>query len=459
MLPCLTPGILVPDRIWTPLLGTPAYWGTNLPLWTLLPFGALLASIAIGPLAFPHYWEKNKSKFTFSGVLSLPIACFLLLRGASGTEALIHSLSEYACFFSLIGSLYVVAGGLALRLHWRPGPILNTGFLALAALSSNIVGTTGASILFFKPFLHLNQNRKHNTHLIIFYIITVGNVGGLLTPLGDPPLFLGYLNGIDFFWTLGLYPHWLVANGYLLLLFLVIDHILRKKEGPPTHPIQEAAEKTVFTGKRNLLFLLGIILTVLLQSPNFYPAVLAAKYLGMQLTLPPLAAALILAILAAFSYLFTPRVIHRTNDFTWEPVMEVGILFFGIFITMIPALEFLRAHNQSFPLQHAWEYFWLTGTLSSVLDNAPTFMAFCVIAAGNSDIATLPAQSPMILAAICCAAVFMGANTYIGNGPNFLIKAMAEKEGLKVPGFFSYSGLALAILLPLYLALTLLFFL
>ena len=287
-------------------------------------------------------------------------------------------------------------------------------------------------------------------------------MGGLLTPLGDPPLFLGFLNGIDFFWTISLWPQWMVANTYLLITFLLIDFYYWRKDHVKFSTNQNADDETFhFFGKRNFIYLGMILLIVLLQSPSIGKPIgeFAGEILPIQdFTLPIIPAAFAQLFIAALAFATTPNLIRRTNDFSWLPIREVAILFFGIFITMIPALEVLRQQSSNLALDQTWKYFWLTGGLSSILDNAPTFLAFTTLAAGNDGIASLSFSKPLILSAICCGAVFMGANTYIGNGPNFLIKAMAEKNQIKMPGFFMYAFLAFILFMPLYLILTFLFF-
>lgn len=431
----------------------------NVPIWTVLPFCLLLGTIALGPILFHKKWEHEKTKLITIFVLSIPVIFIEFMQGKTGVTKIWHSLGEFVSFFSLISSLYIVASGFVFRVKWQHGVISNAILLFIALASTNILGTTGSSILFFKPFLHLNQSRVTKVHLVVFYILMVGNTGGLLTPLGDPPLFIGYLNGIDFFWTTKLFPQWLVANLYLLGLFCIVDFILWKKERHLISHPEDMQDKFIFSGERNLFWLLIIILTVLFQSPDFAGSRFLGASLGIKdFHVPALFAAFVQLATAFLSFKWTPKLIHTTNLFTWEPVKEIGILFLGIFLTMIPALDYLRLHGEELGIHHPWQYFLVTGGLSSLLDNAPTYLAFCVIGAGNSPISSLPVNQPLVLSAICCGAVFMGANTYIGNGPNFLTKALAEKEGIRMPNFFTYSFYALIILSPLYFLLTWLFF-
>lgn len=455
--------LFTPDLI---LLAT-AWSGDNQVSWlSSIPFACVLLLIALGPMFFHPFWESDKNKGIALSLLSLPVVIYLYsIREVTNFQslyALQHSLVDYLCFMSLIGSLYVVSSGIVLTFKWKSTPLLNSTFLSCGALLANFLGTTGASILLFKPYIHANRNRNHKVHLVLFFIFIVGNMGGLLTPLGDPPLFLGYLNGIDFFWTISLWPQWLVANTYLLITFLLIDFYYWRKDYVTFTSNQNTDDEVFhFLGKRNFIFLGMLLFLVLLQSPSIGKPLgtLAGTILPVKnLTLPIVPAALAQLFVAALVFATTPNSIRETNAFSWQPIREVAILFIGIFITMIPALEILRQHSSKLALDHPWQYFWLTGGLSSILDNAPTFLAFTTLAAGDDGIASLSFSKPVVLAAICCGAVFMGANTYIGNGPNFLIKAMAENNQIKMPSFFTYAFLAFILFLPLYLILSFVFF-
>jgi len=421
--------------------------------------------IAMAPLLFHHFWESDKNKLFFISILCLPVIIYLLLiknrTDSKSVSALLHGITDFLCFMSLIGSLYVVSGGIILKFKWKSTPFLNSLLLGFGALLTNLLGTTGASILLFKPYIHANRERNYKTHLALFFIFIVGNMGGLLTPLGDPPLFLGFLNGIDFFWTFSLWPQWLIANLYLLIAFFTVDFYYFKKE-KQTLKVFSDDDDFHFFGKSNFIFLGILLMLVLMQSPTIGKTL--GEFAGFllpvnNLTLGVLPAAICQIFIAGIAYARTPKLIRKFHGFSWAPLTEVGILFLGIFITMIPAMEYLRQTSVSMPLKETWKYFWLTGILSSVLDNAPTFLAFATLAAGTEGIGSLPAAKPLILSAICCGSVFMGANSYIGNGPNFLIKAMAEANHIKMPSFFHYSMLSFALFLPLYLLLTFLFFL
>ena len=448
------------------LLGNTWAGDIQIPWLIATPFACVLLLIALGPILFQHFWESDKNKAVILFTISLPVVIYLWsMRVATNFQSLYafsHSLVDYLCFMSLISSLYVVSSGIVLKFKWKSTPIFNLSLLAFGALLANFLGTTGASVLLFKPYIHANRNRNHKAHLVLFFIFIVGNMGGLLTPLGDPPLFLGFLNGIDFFWTTSLWPQWLVANTYLLATFLIVDFFYWRKDHRSYTSNKNATDDVFhFFGKRNFIFLTFLLFLVLLQSPSI--GMPLGAFVGMilpvqNLTLPIIPAALAQLFVAGLAFATTPKLIRHTNEFSWLPIREVAILFIGIFITMIPALEVLRQQSSRLALDHPWQYFWLTGGLSSILDNAPTFLAFSTLAAGNEGIASLPFSKPIILSAICCGSVFMGANTYIGNGPNFLIKAMAEKNQIKMPGFFMYAFLAFILFLPLYLILTFMFF-
>jgi Na+/H+ antiporter NhaD/arsenite permease-like protein len=346
-----------------------------------------------------------------------------------------------------LGALYVIAGGIAVQGQYRPTPIVNVSILAFGAVLANFIGTTGASMLLIQPLLRINLIRQHRNHLPIFFIILVSNLGGLLTPLGDPPLFLGFLSGVEFFWTLSLWREWLFVNGLVLGIALVWDSICYRIEPardqfPPRHG------SFVLAGSINLVFLVGVIAAVLARSEAL---------LGEH-RLDAVGSTLILIVMGILSLLCTSRSVREHNHFSWAPMIEVAVLFAGIFVTMVPALALLTERRNQLGLTHPWQYFWLTGLLSAFLDNAPTYMTFAVVAAGGQDLGQLSQQQPQILQAISAGAVFMGALTYIGNGPNFMVKAIAEEAGVKMPSFFGYLGWSTAVLVPVLLVASLVFF-
>jgi Na+/H+ antiporter NhaD/arsenite permease-like protein len=423
----------------------------DVPIWAVLPFAGLLVALAVLPLAAPRFWHRNRNRALVAALFALPAAGYLLvlelIEGQPGVRALLHGLEEYISFILLLASLYVVSGGVVIHLRARPGPVVNGLILAAGVALANVLGTTGASMLLLRPFLRLNGRRRHTGHLPVFFIFLVGNLGGLLTPLGDPPLFLGYLRGVDFFWTLRLWPPWAVANGIVLSIFLIWDALACCRE--PTEALLPPADEPALVRVRglvNLVLLAGIVVAVLLQS----------EALGLTLRWPWGSLALLLLLL--LSLFLSPRQLRRANGFRWGPIVEVAIVFAGIFVTMVPALELLRKQGGALGLTEPWQYFWATGLLSSVLDNAPTYLAFATLAAGQMPFAELMHHAPEVLAAISCGAVFLGALTYVGNGPNFLIKALAEEAGYRPPSFLGYVVLAALVLLPTFALVVLLFF-
>ena len=412
--------------------------------WSVLPFAALLLAIALLPLLAAKFWHSNVNRALVSVGLALPVVGYLLyLQFAErqpALEILTHAVAEYIDFITMLAALYTVAGGIVVEAPFRPTPIVNTCFLAVGAVLANVIGTTGASMLLLRPLLRINLVRKNRGHLPIFFIFIVSNVGGLLTPLGDPPLFLGFLKGIDFFWTLSLLPHWAVVNALVLAVAFIWDALTYRREpAPETLPTRHGS--FTMAGGINFVFLAGILAAVLLQShlPHPWPS-------------------LAMAALALLSWFCTARELRERNGFTWEAMIEVAVLFVGIFITMIPALALLTQHRDQLGLDQPWEYFWLTGLLSGLLDNAPTYMTFATLAAGGPDFAALAHAQPRLLQAISAGAVFMGALTYIGNGPNFMVKSIAERMGYPMPSFFGYLAYSSAILLPIFALATWLFF-
>lgn len=406
--------------------------GESTPLWSVVPFVVMLGGIAALPLAFPHWWEHNKNRAIFTAIVASPMAIWLVLSDA---HALGESLHEYVSFLALLGALYVIAGGIHVSGDLRATPAVNAGLLALGAVLANLVGTTGASMLLIRTILRTNRQREHRTHIPFFFILLVSNCGGLLTPLGDPPLFLGYLQGVPFAWTFGLFPYWLLAVGYLLAVFFVIDRRAYAKESAEALSRDAAEVEPVrVRGGVNALLLLGVIGAVFLDTPWRELAMVA---------------------LAALSFFAAPREPRLANGFTWAPILEVAILFAGIFVTMVPALAILEARGDELGLDAPWQFFLVTGGLSSVLDNAPTYLTFLSTAQAlhlPADVVGVPGA---FLVAISLGAVFMGANTYIGNGPNFMVKAIAEESGYRMPLFFGYALQALAVLAPIYLVVAL----
>ncbi|MGE5581155.1 MAG: sodium:proton antiporter [Bacillota bacterium] len=415
------------------------------PLYICAPFVILLLLIAVMPLVLPHFWEKNRNKAIIAAVISLPVLIFLL---SNSPGELLHTLKEYISFILLLASLFVISGGILITGDLKATPIVNTMFLLAGAVIANLIGTTGASMLLIRPLLKTINERKHIIHIPVFFIFIVSNIGGSLTPLGDPPLFLGYLRGVPFTWTLRLLPIWVTAVAILLGVFYIWDTYCYRKE--KLTDVKRDISKVVplkIMGCMNLLFLAGVILAVLFQTP--------APYLE-----------LIMILMAVLSLIFTKKELRRENKFTFNPISEVAILFAGIFITMVPLLLLLEQKGAGLGITRPWQYFWFAGGLSSFLDNAPTYLTFTSLAesvtrsigAGGFPVVHGIGVREDLLLAISCGAVFMGANTYIGNGPNFMVKSIAEEQKIKVPHFFGYMLYSGTILLPLFALLTVIFF-
>ena len=406
------------------------------PLYATLPFVAMLLAIAILPLAAPHWWESNRNKLTVSAVLGLPVLVLYLGREPA---VLVHMARDYVSFVVLLGGLYAIAGGIRLRGDLEATSPVNAAFLGIGALLASVIGTTGAAMLLIRPLLQTNRERRHVTHTVVFFIFLVANVGGMLTPLGDPPLFLGYLAGVPFAWPLRLWAPWLTLTAALLVVYLAWDTVVRRRE-PAAALRQDRAriEPLRVDGGLNALALVGVVAAVaLLPAPGREIAIVA---------------------LAALSLWRTPAAIRRANQFTAGPMVEVAVLFFGIFLTMIPALALLHQRGAELGVRSPAQFFWATGLLSSFLDNAPTYMAFLALAQGlglPEEVARVPHA---VLAAISVGAVAMGANTYIGNAPNFMVKAIAEARGVRMPTFGGYMLYSGAVLLPLFAVVTWLFF-
>jgi Na+/H+ antiporter NhaD/arsenite permease-like protein len=441
--------------------------GAELPLWTILPFAALLACIAVLPLAAEHWWHPNRNKALVAGALAaVTTIYFLATYRAAGAAALAHVLTEYVSFILLLGALYVISGGIYVRGSLSGTPLANTGLMALGAVLANFIGTTGASVLLVRPLLRANQSRRAKAHIVVFFIFIVSNCGGLLTPLGDPPLFMGFTAGVPFEWTLvNLWREWLLVNGVLLIVFNIWDQTVFGREERARHgsQLEEVLkhEPLGLSGGLNFLFLSGVVAAVYFKGALNWPW-------GVQEA--------IMALMAVLAYVTTPAANRASNKFSFGPIVEVAVLFIGIFITMAPALQILNAWGSGhrevlgmrFAMDQPWQFFWVTGSLSSALDNAPTYMTMAATAAGMehveaegqylAELLALGNESAALLAAISCGAVFMGANTYIGNGPNFMVKAIAEENGVHMPSFFGYMVFSAAVLLPLFVVVALIFF-
>jgi Na+/H+ antiporter NhaD/arsenite permease-like protein len=440
-----------------------ANMGHQMPIWATIPFIVILLAIAVFPLVNEHWWEHNSNKGIVAAVLAVPVAAYLLIGyGHDGWHELQHKILEYVSFIAMLGALFIISGGIYVKGSLSGTPIVNTLMLALGASIASFVGTTGASMLLIRPLLRANASRANKTHIVVFFIFIVSNCGGLLTPLGDPPLFLGFLAGVPFTWTFRLWQQWLVVNLVLLVIFNIYDQIVLNKEEKdrPGSQLEQVQQHEPFgiAGGFNIGLLLAVVAVIYASGQGIGNG--GAKW-------PVGIAEVLLAAFAAISYFRTPKAIHEANHFSFTPINEVAILFAGIFITMTPALLILNANGSKLGVNEPWEFFWAAGILSSFLDNAPTYLTFAATACGMEGIPLEGAflaeflrreGSDITLAAISCGAVFMGANTYIGNGPNFMVKAIAEQRGVKMPSFFGYMAYSGAILLPVFVLVTLLFF-
>ncbi len=426
--------------------------GERLPAWSVAPFAVMLLSIAVLPLAVPRFWERNRNKALVSLVLGAPVALWV---AALEPAAVAHAAHEYVAFIVLLGALFVISGGIVVRGTLAGTPGLNAALLGAGAVLASLIGTTGASMVLVRPLLRANSVRRDRAHVFVFFIFVVANAGGLLTPLGDPPLFLGFLRGVPFLWTLRLFPIWLFVNGALVLLFYVVDSTIFRKEDLATpgdlDEVAVAHQVPVHVaGGLNLVWLAGVV-----------GVLVAAGTLGLPKGVPELA----MAALVGIAWATTPRALREENGFGFSPILEVAALFAGIFATMIPALAVLNARGAALGIDAGWKFFWASGILSSFLDNAPTYLTFASVGSGllGTDATNLGAllahpEGPRVLLAVSAGAVLMGANTYIGNGPNFMVKAIAELAGVPMPGFFRYMLWSGTILLPLFGAVTWVFF-
>ena len=440
----------------------------NMGIIWVVPFAGILLSIAIFPLVLPEFWHHNFGKVSlfWASILIIP---FLIKEGVAVTlyELLHVGLLEYIPFIILLLALFTISGGVRLTGTLVGTPIVNLLIILIGTLLASWMGTTGAAMLLIRPLINANKHRKNKVHIIVFFIFLVANIGGSLTPLGDPPLFLGFLKGVDFFWTTSamLLPMLFMVVS-LLIIFYFLDSYYLKKENINIQPSNEKTKLGV-KGLFNLGLILGVIGAVLV-SGFWKPDISLDVYHGVHLELQNIARDLLLLALAYASWTYTPQQIRKDNEYTWFPIIEVAKLFAGIFITIIPAIAILKAgtngalagiissvSNESGPINMM--YFWYTGVLSSFLDNAPTYLVFFNTAGG--DPISLMGEMKNTLLAISMGAVFMGANTYIGNAPNFMVKSISESSGIEMPSFFGFFfKWAIPILMPLFIIVSWLFF-
>lgn len=430
--------------------------------WSLIPFGIMLLMIAIGPLVAEKWWESNINKLIVSLFLGVPTAVCLIMGG------MVHDLEhqvlfDYVPFIVLLLALFVITGGIHLSGDIKAKPWVNTLFLGIGYILASLMGTTGAAMLLIRPIITTNQQRKHTVHTILFFIALVANCGGLLTPLGDPPLFMLFLRGAPFTWFLSMLPEWAFTGALLLIIYYFVDRYYYAKEDW-TNLANDSLEyeKLRLTGSINFVYLIGVILSVAFINEGTIPqmgeedAPLWLKFLRE----------IVLLSLTGLSLYTTKKEVRYTqNKFTWAPIIEVAVLFLGIFTTMTPALAYLKAHAAELGLNTPWQFYYSTGMLSSFLDNTPTAVAFHSVATGLTAEQMTAFACPIVagipeilLKAISLGAVMFGAMTYIGNGPNFMVKAIAEESGIKMPSFFGYMlKFSLVVLLPIYIIVQLIF--
>mgnify|MGYP001362427259 FL=1 len=443
--------------------------GAAMSLLWAIPFAGLLLSIATGPLLYAHFWEHHYGKFAavWAALVVVPMAIFY--GWSVSIEAVLHTLLlEYMSFIILLLALFTIAGGILVSGNIHGTPAVNAALLAIGALLASVVGTTGASMIMIRPVIRANDNRPFNAHVVIFFIFLVSNIGGSLTPLGDPPLFVGFLRGVDFFWTTQhLFRETLLVGGIVLAAFVAMDLFFHRREnGAPKIKDPTPDTRVRLRGLANLPLLAGVIGAILL-SAAWKPGV-AFTIAGVAVELQNLVRDIIILGLAGVSLVVTPREFRRANGFSWGPILEVAKLFAGIFVCIVPVIAILRAgmdgalaplvslvtNADGTPSDMA--YFWLTGGLSSFLDNAPTYLVFFELAGGDPQVLMTTLGSTLV--AISAGAVFMGANTYIGNAPNFMVYAIARHQGVRMPSFFGYMLWSGAVLVPTFLVCGLIFF-
>jgi len=431
----------------------------------ILPFVGILGAIAVLPLlrATRHWWESNLNRFFVAMLCSGATIVYMVMT--TGTDSigpmLDHSImKDFIPFIVLLFSLYVISGGIHLSGDLAASPKVNTSFLAIGALLASFIGTTGASMLLIRPLLKTNSQRKHVVHTVVMFIFLVSNIGGTLLPIGDPPLFLGYLRGVPFLWTLDLWPMWAVACCILLVIYFCWDSILWKKETPSSHIRDELQQEPLrIRGTINFLFIGGIVLAAALIDPN-------KPLIGTEWHPFPYMREIVMLFFVVLSLGATKESIRIANKFTYAAILEVAALFSGIFIAMQVPLAVLKANGQAITesMNQPWHFFWATGILSSFLDNAPTYVVFFELSQTFSEGELMQVNDGSVpitlLIAVSLGSVFMGSMTYIGNGPNFMVKAIAEQEGIRMPSFFGFMfKYSIPILIPLFILITILFLL
>ena len=445
--------------------------GEVLPLWSCIPFACMLLSIALFPLLAPKFWHHHFGKVSAFWAACLGIPFLIAFKWTAVYEILHIILADYVPFIILLWALFTISGGIMLKGTLRGTPIVNTIMIFIGTVLASWMGTTGAAMLMIRPFLKANNYRKNRTFMVVFFIFLVANIGGSLTPLGDPPLFLGFLHGVSFFWTMKIMPHMLVAAGLLLAIYFILDSYYYKKEGLTAAPDEEGEKEPLkLVGLHNFIFLGGVVGAVLVSGIVDWGEV---NTLGIHRAVQDWARDGFLIVMGILSLLTTSKRIHEDNDFSWFPIIEVAYLFIGIFITMVPCLLILKAGLKGelafliAAVKEPMHYFWVTGALSGFLDNAPTYLTFFNTALGAfypgmSEAQAVPllmGENAIFLKAISAGAVFFGSFSYIGNAPNFMVRSIAEEAGTPMPSFFGYIlKYSLIYLIPTFVIVTLIFF-
>ncbi len=445
--------------------------GTILPIWSTIPFIGMLFSIALFPLFAPKFWHDHFGKVSIFWALVIIVPFIFIYKWLAVHEFLYMIFADYIPFIIILAALYTVSGGILLKGAPLGTPLVNTCMLTIGALLASWMGTTGASMLLIRPFLRANRHREKKTFMVVFFIFLIANVGGSLTPLGDPPLFLGFLRGVPFFWTFNLFPQMAMVAITLLALYFVFDLYFYRKEGFKKQDNGESREPLKIEGAHNLFFLLAIVSVVLLSGMVKMGEI---SILGVHMTVQDILRDVALVFIAILSMVTTRKEVREDNGFTWFPMKEVAILFAGIFLTMVPCLKILQAGTKgelSFLVKNMQEpvhYFWITGALSAFLDNAPTYLTFLSTllgkfypgVEGQEAVSLLIKENAIYLKAISASAVFFGASTYIGNAPNFMVRSIAEETGTEMPSFFGYLlKYSLPILVPVFLLISFIFYL
>ena len=444
--------------------------GEVLPLWSCIPFACMLLSIALFPLLAPELWHHHYGKISIAWAALFGVPFLYVYKGIALYEILHIILADYVPFIILLWSLYTVSGGILLRGTLHGTPLVNLTLLIIGTLLASWMGTTGAAMLMIRPFLRANNHRKNRTFMVVFFIFLVANVGGSLTPLGDPPLFLGYLHGVSFFWTMRILPHMVTVALLLLCIYFFMDLYFYRKEEHVGSDGQAEKEPLRLHGVHNFLFLAGVVAAVLMSGMVDWGEI---NTLGVHRAIQDWVRDGLLIFFGVLSLITTPTTLRDDNDFTWFPIIEVAYLFIGIFITMIPCLLILKAGPQGAlaflvnGVNAPLHYFWVTGTLSSFLDNAPTYLTFFNTALGSfypgmpesAAVPLLMTENAIYLMAISAGAVFFGACSYIGNAPNFMVRSIAEEAGTPMPSFFGYIlKYSLVFLVPCFIVITFVFF-